>query len=551
MAKQSVIAGEYILQIEDNGHVTVVRVPKNAKATMVKIAESKGFQYDQKWNTHDLGRALCKEFGDSWTATFDDITITRRKDNKIEIVQECNPVKGALKDICEKMRFEYDPAWNTQYFGKKVANYLLENKKDADNILKTSNIKKNDDAASTVAACNTDDLERFEENGKYGFKDPNGKVVIPCLYDNVFWSWENGFRKVAIDGKAGYINSTGKVIVPVEYDFVSYMKDGNYFIAYNGDWREKKIGVISSEGKVIVPFEYDSYDDRWLKDACIIQKAGTSYILGNGGVIEKELPYDHYERFDDATGLALVRRDGKWGYVNKELEEVVPCENQYYVLCVTCNPYMSESMPMDADTLKNSMELYKQEYEYELEEKGLSKAKKLSKTNIGDVFAALGNRMFYEYRSDSHSYVDEVEEISLTPISGDDWWDEYRSSEHDDDVTFYPEEADIDDSDFPVQEDCITTIYKHASFACGMFYRLIIKDVEEFDPSKLRVSNPGEGSEYWNIPDVFYNESPLKYLGDGFNDLEFEYSTARLFWNGEEIDLPEMNSGYDDDEEDW
>lgn len=449
------------------------------------------------------------------------------------------------------MRFKYDPAWNTQYFGKKVVNYLLENKKDADKILKTSNIKKNDEAASTVAARNTDNLEEVEENGKYGFKDENGKVVIPCIYDSVYWSWDNGFRKVEIADKVGYIDSTGKVIVPIEYDEADYMSDVNCFVLGQGGWRDMKYGVMSTEGKVTVPLEYDKYDTSWIEGKCILKKEGSSCILGNNGVIERNLPYDCYEPFNYTTELALVRRDGKWGYVNKALEEVVPCENQYYVLCVTCNPYMSESMPMDAETLKNSMELFKQEYEDKLEEKGLSKAKKLSKTNIGDIFAALGKDMFYEYRLDNHSYVDEVEEISLTPISGDDWWDEYRSSEHDNDVTFYPEEADIEYSDYPVQEDSITAIYKRASFACGMFYELIIKDVEEFNPSKLRVSNPGEGSEYWDTPDAFYDETPLKYLGNGFKDFEFEYSTARLFWNGEEIDLPEMNSGYDDDEEDW
>lgn len=553
--KKSVIAGDYILEVKQSGHVDVVRIPRNAKGTMTAIAKDLGIEVEEKWNTQDLGRHLVKAFGDGTTAVFGDVTITKMKDGKIEVVEVPHNTKEALRDISQQIGFEYDSTWITQTFGKKLLDYLIENKDKADKILKAPNLKKEtkcaEPAPAIVEARNTDNLEKVEENGKYGFKGENGKVVIPCIYDYVSWSWDNGFCRVEIADKVGYIDSTGKVIVPIEYDEADYMSDANCFVVGQGGWRDRKYGVISTDGKVTVPLEYDKYDSSWIEGECILKKEGSSCVLGNNGVIERYLPYDCYEPFNYTTEQALVRRDGKWGYVNKALEEVVPCENQYYVLCVTCNPYMSESMPMDAETLKNSMELFKQEYEYELEEKGLNKAKKLSKTNIGDVFAALGNRMFYEYRSDSHSYVDEVEEISLTPISGDDWWDEYRSSEHDDDVTFYPEEADIDDSDFPVQEDCITTIYKHASFACGMFYRLIIKDVEEFDPSKLRVSSPGEGSEYWNIPDVFYNESPLKYLGDGFNDLEFEYSTARLFWDGEEIDLPEMNYGYDDDDEDW
>ena len=146
---------------------------------------------------------------------------------------------------------------------------------------------------------------------------------------------------------------------------------------------------------------------------------------------------------------------------------------------------------------------------------------------------------------------DEVEEISLIPIPGKDWWEEYRACEQDDIVTFCPEEADIEYSDYSVKKDCITAIYKRASYACGLFYRLIIKGAEEFDPSKLKVSNPVDGSDYCDIPDAFYDGNQLVYLGNGFDDSEFEYSTARLFWDGEEIELPEMDNGYDDEEEDW
>ena len=206
---------------------------------------------------------------------------------------------------------------------------------------------------------------------------------------------------------------------------------------------------------------------------------------------------------------------------------------------------------MDEDALENSMEFLMGEYEENLEERGLSMEEKLTETNIGEVFAITERRLFQEYDSECHSYIDEVEEISLIPIPGKDWWEEYRACEQDDIVTFCPEEANIEYSDYSVKKDCITAIYKRASYACGLFYRLIIKGAEEFDPSKLKVSNPVDGSDYWDTPDAFYDGNQLVYLGNGFDDSEFEYSTARLFWDGEEIELPEMDNGYDDDEEDW
>ena len=155
MAKKSIIAGEYIIQIADNGHVDVVRVFSNAKATMKDIARSKNFPVEEKWNTQDLGRHLVNEFGDGKTAQFNDITINKFPDGKIEIYQECKIVKKTLQDIAEKLGFEYSKDWNTQTFGSKLANYLVEHKEQADKILKTpySKREKNEPIAQNSMCC--------------------------------------------------------------------------------------------------------------------------------------------------------------------------------------------------------------------------------------------------------------------------------------------------------------------------------------------------------------------------------------------------------------
>lgn len=142
MAEKSIIAGEYILQIADNGHVDVVRVFRNAKKTMTDIAATKNFSVEEKWNTRDLGRHLVKEFGDGKTAKFDDITINKMADGRIEIYQECKNTKEALRTISEQLGFEYDKDWTTQQFGAKLEKFLEEHKDIADKVLKTPNTKK-------------------------------------------------------------------------------------------------------------------------------------------------------------------------------------------------------------------------------------------------------------------------------------------------------------------------------------------------------------------------------------------------------------------------
>lgn len=150
MARKSVIAGEYIIEIADNGHVDVLRVPSNAKGAMREIAEEKNFPVDAKWNTQDLGRKLVNEFGDGEVAHFGDIVVKRLPTKKIEIYKECGHgnVKEELRIISDKMGFPYDESWNTQTLGSKLVDYLLEHKEKADKVLQTPRASRDSDATA-------------------------------------------------------------------------------------------------------------------------------------------------------------------------------------------------------------------------------------------------------------------------------------------------------------------------------------------------------------------------------------------------------------------
>ena len=147
MARKSVIAGEYIIEIADNGHVDVLRVYSNLYQTMRTLAKSKGFSVDEKWNTQDLGRKLVKEFGDGEMAHFGDVVVKRLPTQQIEIYEECRNVIAELRTISDKMGFPYEESWNTQTFGSKLVDYLLENKEKADKVLQTKRGSRTSDAA--------------------------------------------------------------------------------------------------------------------------------------------------------------------------------------------------------------------------------------------------------------------------------------------------------------------------------------------------------------------------------------------------------------------
>lgn len=58
MAKKSAISGEYIITVEDSSSITVHRVYDNTIGALREIAEKVGFEYDEKWNTRTFGSKL-------------------------------------------------------------------------------------------------------------------------------------------------------------------------------------------------------------------------------------------------------------------------------------------------------------------------------------------------------------------------------------------------------------------------------------------------------------------------------------------------------------
>ena len=58
MAKKSVISGEYVVSVLDNGAIEIYRIYDNVKGALREIAEKEGFEYDPAWNTRQFGSKL-------------------------------------------------------------------------------------------------------------------------------------------------------------------------------------------------------------------------------------------------------------------------------------------------------------------------------------------------------------------------------------------------------------------------------------------------------------------------------------------------------------
>lgn len=186
-----------------------------------------------------------------------------------------------------------------------------------------------------------DDMIPVAKSKKHGMVNKKtGTEIISCIYDkklafqeNFYWS--SRMLLLAIkENKAGLIDSAGTVIIKLAYDnseepfmaIETALKSGTILASQN-----KRKGLIDNAGNLLVPFQYDEVNVREFPDTLLfdIKTKGKHGIYSVG--LKKELVapvYDSPIFFEDAN-LAIVSRKKKFGLIDRQGKEVMPCTGTF------------------------------------------------------------------------------------------------------------------------------------------------------------------------------------------------------------------------------
>ena len=179
---------------------------------------------------------------------------------------------------------------------------------------------------------------RFEQGGKYGLIDYNGKVVVKPIYDEIDnISHKEGEMIVKKDGKYGVINMKGTKLVDIQYDSIDgdnyYDEEKGYkssgYIVGNKTDEGMRYGYISNRGRVILKPEYDSiYRVTEIKEKegryLIASKNGQCAIIKDDKNITDYM-YQEIE-YNDVSNLFVVEKGTSYGVINKEGKQVLPTD---------------------------------------------------------------------------------------------------------------------------------------------------------------------------------------------------------------------------------
>ena len=124
-------SGEYMISQNAEGAIKVAKDYENDKAALREIAEKVEFEVDPTWTTRQLGRRLIENINGDTAKTKEyayaesgEYVIFQTEEGSIQVYRDYDNVKGALREISEKIGFEYDPTWTTRQFGSKLIEEL-------------------------------------------------------------------------------------------------------------------------------------------------------------------------------------------------------------------------------------------------------------------------------------------------------------------------------------------------------------------------------------------------------------------------------------------
>jgi len=177
-------------------------------------------------------------------------------------------------------------------------------------------------------------LAAVERNGKFGFINTSGDVIIPFEF-SIVSSFAEGLCYVVKDGIDGFIDKTGEMVITdcsVYSGLVSFgdlpMPRFSEGLASVKSEQDDTWGFIDKTGNMVMTFNNYEYDyvgnfSEGLAIAWLNQKMG--FIDKTGELI---IPMEYNKTNDFSEGLAHVSKtvdhSSKYGYIDKKGEVIIP-----------------------------------------------------------------------------------------------------------------------------------------------------------------------------------------------------------------------------------
>lgn len=169
-------------------------------------------------------------------------------------------------------------------------------------------------------------IKPSQKNGLWGIEDEKGNVIVPFEYDKIIANFKNGLAKVKKDDKYYFIDKN-KMMYEIRGDaegpngvFNARYNDGCYEVRKDG-----KDGFINSvTHEIIIPVDYEDVGFFSYENGATVKKNG------RWGVVDKFnhviIPFEYQELHEFEGRYAIAKKNNQWGVIDETNQVIIPFE---------------------------------------------------------------------------------------------------------------------------------------------------------------------------------------------------------------------------------
>lgn len=159
------------------------------------------------------------------------------------------------------------------------------------------------------------------DKGVYSFIDLNGNIVFSGMERG--FDFSDGLARVVLDGKYGYIDAEGNLVIPAKWDDAGAFNNGRAWVVSDG-----KVRIIDTTGNVVAECNINNIIDvsEFSDGMAYVWNSQHRYgFINEEGVLVIPCTYTFAGEFQD--GYTYVKNENdKYGIIDKAGVFSVPCE---------------------------------------------------------------------------------------------------------------------------------------------------------------------------------------------------------------------------------
>lgn len=174
-------------------------------------------------------------------------------------------------------------------------------------------------------------LYEIERNGKFGFMDRNGNIVIDPTFDRAD-PFSEGRAAVGVGDKVGYIDVHGKIVITPQFFAAGGFRFGRAVVKVccGGSFESREIdryGIIDSKGMYVSPPTFRALGP-YFANGLIPAKTeeGTIGLVDTSGRLVTSGGFGNLAMSGFHEGLASAGKDGRWGYIDPKGSWIVQAQ---------------------------------------------------------------------------------------------------------------------------------------------------------------------------------------------------------------------------------